>query len=127
MPRPETPLSPHLQIYRPQLTSVLSITHRATGILLCLGALLLCCWLVAVAGGGEIYGFVLAHLRRWYGMALIGGLVFALYYHLLNGVRHLFWDLGAGLELTTSYRSGYAVVLGSIALTALTFYLRPPA
>ena len=122
--RIEAPLSPHLQIYRPQLTSVLSIIHRATGIVLSLGALLLCGWLITLAVGGEIYGLAMALMRQWYGLALILGFVFSLYYHLLNGIRHLFWDLGAGLELATSYRSGYAVVIGSLALTALTVYLR---
>ena len=124
MPRKSSPLSPHLRIYRPQLTSVLSITHRATGVVLCLGAVLVCFWLIALAGGDEAYNWLLAHLRRWYGAALLIGFVFSLYYHLLNGVRHLFWDLGKGLDLATSYRSGYAVALGSILLTAATVWAR---
>ncbi|MGI9229698.1 MAG: succinate dehydrogenase, cytochrome b556 subunit [Gammaproteobacteria bacterium] len=120
----KTPLSPHLQIYKPQLTSVLSITHRATGIALCLGALLLCCWLAAIAYGDPAYALLLEQLQQWYGMAVMIGFVFALYYHLLNGIRHLFWDIGAGLDLESTYRSGYAVVTGSVLLTAMTVYVR---
>lgn len=124
MPSIETPLSPHLQIYRPQLTSMLSIMHRATGIVLSIGALLLCYWLIAIANGIKSYTFALTHLQEWYGIVVIVGFLFSLYYHLLNGIRHLFWDIGAGLELETTYRSGYAVIVLSILLTAATVYVR---
>lgn len=120
MTNSQTPLSPFLQ-YRPQLTSVLSIMHRITGVILSAGAVLLSCWLVSIAAGEEIYAGVSLHLAAWYGQVLIIGFVFALYYHLCNGVRHLIWDLGLGLEITTTYRSGYAVVIAALLLTIVTF------
>ena len=120
MTNSQTPLSPFLQ-YRPQLTSVLSIMHRITGVILSAGAVLLSCWLVSIAAGEEIYALITLHLAAWYGQVLIVGFVFALYYHLCNGVRHLLWDLGLGLEITTTYRSGYAVLIATVLLTVVTF------
>ena len=123
MTPPQAPLSPFLQ-YRPQLTSVLSITHRITGVFLSLGAVLLSVWLAALAGSGEAYQALNERLAAWYGQGLLACLLFSLYYHLCNGVRHLFWDLGLGLELKTAYRSGYAVVIASVLLTAATAWGR---
>ena len=120
MTNSHTPLAPFMQ-YRPQLTSVLSIMHRITGVILSAGAILLSCWLVSIAAGEQIYAALTLHLAAWYGQVLIIGFAFALYYHLCNGVRHLLWDLGLGLELTTTYRSGYAVVIAAVLLTVLTF------
>ena len=117
----QTPLSPFLQ-YRPQLTSVLSITHRITGVLLSAGAVLLSVWLVSIAAGAEVYAAVSRHTAAWYGQAVVFSFVFSLYYHLCNGIRHLFWDMGLGLEITTAYRSGYAVVAATILLTVATFW-----
>lgn len=119
MTNSQTPLSPFLQ-YRPQLTSVLSIMHRITGVFLSAGAVLLSCWLVSIAAGEETYAAVSRHLAAWYGQVIIIGFVFALYYHLCNGIRHLLWDLGVGLELSTTYRSGYAVLIATVLLTVLT-------
>jgi succinate dehydrogenase / fumarate reductase cytochrome b subunit len=115
------PLSPHLQIYRPQLTSVLSILHRLTGLALGLGAVLLAWWLHALAAGPEAYAGLLGLLGSWLGLVVLFGLTFAGFYHLCNGVRHLLWDLGYGLELASVYRSGWAVVAGSAALTVIAF------
>ena len=120
MTNSQTPLSPFLQ-YRPQLTSMLSISHRITGVLLSAGALLLSCWLVSVAAGAEVYAIVNQHVTAWYGQVVVIGFVFSLYYHLCNGIRHLFWDMGMGLDLTATYRSGYAVVIATILLTIMTF------
>ena len=120
MTNSQTPLSPFLQ-YRPQLTSILSISHRITGVFLCAGAVLLSCWLVSVAAGTEVYTTVNQHVTAWYGQAVVIGFVFSLYYHLCNGIRHLFWDMGLGLDLTTTYRSGYAVLIATILLTLMTF------
>ena len=97
--------------------------HRITGVLLSIGAVLLSVWLVALAAGAEVYGAVNGHVAAWYGQAVIFGFVFALYYHLCNGIRHLCWDLGWGLELSTAYRSGYAVVAMTLLLTVATFCL----
>lgn len=117
---PESPLSPHLQIYKWQIPMVLSILHRGTGIFLSIGALLLAYWLLAVAGGPETYDKLYAHANAWYGRLLLAAFVFSLYYHLCNGVRHLFWDMGLGLDIKTAYLSAYAVILVTFLLTALT-------
>ena len=111
------PLSPHLQVYKPQLTSVLSITHRATGIALAVGTLLLVWWLVAAATGESAFADVQAFIGSWVGRLLLLGWSFALFYHLCNGLRHLFWDAGKGLELETAYMTGRLVVAASIVLT----------
>ena len=95
---PERPLSPHLQIYRPQITSVLSITHRATGIVLSLGAVLLVVWLVSAASGPEAFDVAQACAGSWLGYIFLFGFSVCLFYHLLNGIRHLFWDTGHGLR-----------------------------
>lgn len=117
------PLSPHLQIYKPQLTSVLSITHRGTGVFLSLGALLFCCWLLAIASGPDVYSNIQVYISAWYGKILLLAWVFSLYYHLCNGIRHLFWDAGLGLEIKTIYTSGYVVIVIAILLTATTWCL----
>jgi succinate dehydrogenase / fumarate reductase, cytochrome b subunit len=117
------PLSPHLQIYKPQLTSVLSITHRGTGVYLTLGALFLSCWLFSIASGPESYTSLQYHILAWYGQVLLFTWVFSLYYHLCNGIRHLFWDMGMGLEIKATYISGYAVLASSILLTLVTWCL----
>jgi succinate dehydrogenase / fumarate reductase cytochrome b subunit len=111
------PLSPHLQIYKPQITSVLSILHRFTGLALVLGTLLLVWWLAAAASGAESYATVQAVIGSWIGRLLLFGWTFALFYHLCNGIRHLFWDAGLGFELPTVQASGWAVVAGSAVLT----------
>lgn len=114
----DRPLSPHLQVYRPQLTSVLSITHRATGVFLSIGSVLLAVWLISAAVGDEAFECVNGVAGAWYGQLLLLGWSYALFYHLCNGIRHLFWDAGLGLEIKTSYASGYAVLAVSVLLTA---------
>ncbi len=113
----ERPLSPHLQIYRPQITSVLSITHRATGIALTVGTLLLAWWLIALAYGPGVYDTAMRFWGAWYGRLLLFGWTWSLFYHLCNGIRHLCWDAGWGFELPQVYRSGWMVVWGSVILT----------
>lgn len=111
------PRSPHVQIYRPQLTSVLSFSHRLTGIALSIGSVLLVIWLIAAASGAPTYAGLQAFLDSWLGLALLFVWTFSLFYHLCNGIRHLFWDGVYGLELGPIYLSGWAVVLASVALT----------
>lgn len=123
MEKRERPLSPHLQIYRPQLTSVLSITHRASGIALALGTLVLVYWLLAVASGAEAYASAQALLGSWIGRTVLLGFTFSLFFHLCNGIRHLFWDAGLGFELRTTYASGYVVVVASVAMTVIAWSL----
>lgn len=115
------PLSPHLQVYRPQLTSILSITHRATGVALAAGTLLLVWWLVATATGPEQFATVQAVLGSWLGKLVLFGWTVSLFFHLANGIRHLFWDAGLGFELKTTYASGWAVVAATILLTVLAW------
>ncbi len=123
MEKSQRPLSPHLQIYRPQLPMVLSITHRATGIALLVGTLVLVYWLLAAASGSEAYASAQQLLGSWFGRIVLLGFSFALFFHLCNGIRHLFWDVGLGFELKTAYASGTAVVIVSIAMTVLAWSL----
>ena len=113
------PMSPHLQIYRPQLTSILSIVHRMTGVGLMLGAVLVVWWLLAAATGADYFATVDGLLTSWIGYLVLLGSTWALAYHLLNGIRHLFWDMGYGFEIETVERSGMAVLVGSGVLTVL--------
>jgi len=111
------PLSPHLQVYRPQLTSILSILNRLTGVALAIGTLLLVYWLVAAANGPESFAQAQALIGSILGRVMLLGWTFALYFHLCNGIRHLYWDAGYGFELSTVYRSGWLVVVASLGLT----------
>jgi succinate dehydrogenase / fumarate reductase cytochrome b subunit len=115
------PLSPHLQVYRPQLTSVLSILHRATGVALAVGTLLLVYWLAAAAAGPEAFAAAQGFVGSPLGLILLFGWSVALFYHLCNGIRHLAWDAGCGFELPSVYRSGWAVVIATAALTLLAW------
>ena len=115
------PLSPHLQIYRPQLTSTMSIMHRMTGVALSVGTVMLLYWLVAAALGPDAYAGARRCLGAWPTQLLLGGWTFAFYYHLCNGLRHLAWDSGWGFDLGTAYKTGYAVIAGTVVLTALTW------
>lgn len=117
MARNNRPLSPDLQIYRPQLTSVLSITHRLTGIALSIGSPLLVGWLIVAAAGPSTYSALHGFLASWVGLFLLLGWTFSFFFHLCNGIRHLFWDAGYGFDLQTIYASGWAVVAISIGLT----------
>ena len=111
------PLSPNIQIYRPQLTSVLSIANRITGVALSLGAVGLVIWLTAAAIGPRAYGEVHDIVASWAGRIVLFGFTFAFFLHLCGGIRHLVWDTVHGFELRSIYISGWAVVAGSVALT----------
>jgi succinate dehydrogenase / fumarate reductase cytochrome b subunit len=117
------PLSPHLQIYRPQFTSVLSITHRATGVALGVGTLLLVWWLAAAALGEAAYASFGAFVDSPLGLLMLFGWSLALFYHLGNGIRHLFWDAGRGFDLATAEKSGYAVVAFALAATLVAWVI----
>ena len=116
--RGNRPLSPHLQVYRMQITSVLSILHRATGVALTVGVVLLTWWFFAAATGPEAFATAHGFMTSWFGAFVLIGSTWALCYHLLNGVRHLFWDAGYGFDLNTVTTTGWMVVLGSFGLTA---------
>ncbi len=115
------PLSPHLQVYRPQITSVLSILHRVTGVALSAGTLLLAWWLIAAAASDGAYGAVSAVLRSWLGLLVLFGWTVAMWYHFCNGLRHLAWDAGYGYDLTATHRTGWLVVAATAALTVATW------
>jgi succinate dehydrogenase / fumarate reductase, cytochrome b subunit len=117
----DRPISPHLQIYRWQLTSVLSILHRASGILLSAGAVLLVWWLVAAASGPDAYEGVENFLGSWPGLLLLLGWTLSLFYHLCNGIRHLVWDTGHALDLKSTYVGGWFVVAGTALLTLIAW------
>jgi len=121
MPSPVRPLSPHLQIYRWQLTSVLSILHRLTGLALAVGTFLLVYWLVATAAGPAAFALAQELVGSILGRLLLFGWTVALFYHLANGIRHLLWDAGRGFELRTAYASGWAVVIAAVALSLITW------
>jgi succinate dehydrogenase / fumarate reductase cytochrome b subunit len=113
----DRPLSPHIQIYRWQLTSVLSILHRATGVGLSAGTILLVWWLVAAASGPDSYEGVQEFLGSWLGLLLLFLWTWSLFYHLCNGIRHLVWDSGHALDLKSTYLGGWVVVGATAALT----------
>lgn len=115
------PLSPHLQIYRWQLTSVLSILHRFSGIALAVGAILLVSWIGAAADGPGSYAGMQRFLGSWIGLILLFGWTVTLFYHLCNGIRHLWWDTGRGLELKSVYATGWTVLVATVALTIIAW------
>ena len=117
----DRPLSPHLQIYRWQLTSVLSILHRAAGLVLSAGTILLVWWLVAAASGPETYEGVQDFLGSWIGLLLLFGWTVSLFYHLCNGLRHLVWDTGHALDLKSTYLGGWIVVGATATLTLVAW------
>lgn len=117
------PLSPHIQIYKPQLTSATSILHRISGVALSIGLLYLVCWLVAAAQGQEAFDRLQDFNGSFIGRLLLFGWSAAFFYHLLNGLRHLAWDAGWGFELPAAYRTGWASIIGAGLLTLLAFAL----
>ena len=126
LPAPEEikrPLSPHLQIYKPQITSVLSILHRATGIVLFGGSILWCFWFVSLAAGRAAYHHGQELLVSPLGLIILLGWSFSFFYHLCNGIRHLLWDIGVGYEMKTVRKSGWTVVFSSVILTGATWAL----
>jgi succinate dehydrogenase / fumarate reductase cytochrome b subunit len=125
MATPKRPLSPFMigPYYRPQLTSMLSIAHRATGVLLSLAGFVLAAWLLAASGGSEGFDRFSALLFSPPGKLALMLVLFSLVYHLLNGIRHLLWDIGWGYEIPRLYATGWAVVVLSILVTALVAWL----
>jgi succinate dehydrogenase / fumarate reductase cytochrome b subunit len=118
----ERPLSPHLQVYRWQITMTMSILHRASGIALAIGAFVLSGWLLALAAGGDSYDAAAACLASPLGKLVLFGFTLALMYHLFNGIRHLLWDAGKGFDIPSVYRSGYTVAVLTVVLTAAIWF-----
>ncbi len=117
----QRPLSPHLQVYRPQITSVLSIMHRISGIALSAGALMLVWWLAAGATSPEAFADVQWFLGSVLGWLLLFGWTLALFYHLFAGLRHLAWDAGFGYEKPMYHTTGWAVVIAAVGCTLLAW------
>jgi len=117
MPQVERPTSPHLGIYRWQLTMVLSIVHRATGVALVAGTILLIALLLALAAGPQPYAAVHAFCASPFGLLLLVGWTFSLCFHLCNGIRHLAWDAGWGFDIARTYMTGWTVVAVSVLMT----------
>lgn len=113
------PLSPHLQVYRPQITSITSILHRVTGVALAVGTLLMTWWLVAAASSDDAFATVQSVIGSPIGLLFLFGWTLALVYHLLNGVRHLAWDAGFGFEGAEYHSTGRMVLIGTVILTVL--------
>jgi succinate dehydrogenase / fumarate reductase cytochrome b subunit len=112
------PLSPHLQIYRPQINMVMSVFHRLTGCALYFGALLIAWWLIAAATGPDYFAFVNGLFATWVGMIVIVGYTWALIHHMLGGLRHLLWDTGTGLDIASVDLLSWGTIVLSLLLTA---------
>ena len=117
----QRPISPHLQVYSPQITSVLSILHRILGVALSFGAVLLVYWLVAAAFGPDTYLQAQIFFASWFGQLILFGMSFSLFYHFANGIRHLLWDAGIGFDMPTLRATGVLVIISSFGLTAITW------
>jgi succinate dehydrogenase / fumarate reductase, cytochrome b subunit len=115
------PLSPHLQVYKPQLTSILSIIHRMTGVALSFGAVIFVVWLVSLASGPESYASFVGYAGSLVGQIILFGLTFSFFYHFCCGIRHLLWDAGYFLELKDVYKTGRIVVGVSLVLTLIVW------
>lgn len=117
------PLSPHLQVYKPQLTSMLSILHRITGLFLSLGLVVFVAWLYLLATDISTANQIIGFFQSLLGTLLLYAWVFTFSYHMCNGIRHLFWDIGKGFSIPAVYRSGYLVLLAAVLLTVLIYIL----
>ncbi|MFW8595643.1 succinate dehydrogenase, cytochrome b556 subunit [Cribrihabitans neustonicus] len=121
--RGNRPLSPHLQVYRPQLTSITSILTRITGNALIVAALLIAWWFLAAATSAESFASANAVLTSWFGDLVLSLSVLGLWYHTLAGIRHLIWDNGYMLDLDQAENLGWIVLIGSVALTLFTLII----
>lgn len=115
------PVSPHLQIYSWPISMVTSIAHRATGIILAVGSVVLAIWLIAAGSGPDAFASVNGFAASWFGQLLMFGWSFALFFHLCNGIRHLVWDTGVGLDLETARLSGFVAIGVAVALTLIVW------
>jgi succinate dehydrogenase / fumarate reductase, cytochrome b subunit len=121
--RGNRPLSPHLSIYRWQVLAVTSILTRITGNALLVTALLIVWWFLAAATSPEYFAFVDGLLTSWFGKLIFLMSLWGMWYHLLAGLRHLYWDTGRGLELATAEKLAWAILVGSFFLTLLTIWV----
>jgi succinate dehydrogenase / fumarate reductase cytochrome b subunit len=120
-PARERPLSPHLQVWRWHLTMLTSILHRATGVALYGGAVIVTAWALALGAGPDAYQGFMSLMASPLGRLILVGLTLSVFYHLANGIRHLFWDAGLGLSVTTSFRSGVMSMAFSVVATVIVW------
>ena len=119
----ESPLSPHIQIYSWHVSSIVSITHRITGIINMIAMTLICFWLSFLLLGEVSYNFLQNILNTFFGKFIIISIVWSFSFQILSEIRHLFWDIGIGFELKTSNITGLIVIFGSFVLTVMIFIL----
>ena len=117
----ERPLSPHLFIYKPMMTMMMSIVHRITGFCLYFGTLLLAWWLIAAASGPNAYAGIGSFMGSWFGRLILFGYTWALFHHMLGGIRHLIWDTGRGFGPQEREWLAHANLMGSSTLTVITW------
>ena len=115
----KNPISPHLQVYRWQISSLVSITHRVTGILNFLGLIFICAWISSAGISENLFECFISFLNSFIGKFILMGFTWSMSYHLLSGIRHFFWDLGYGYEIKVANLSGLIVILGSLVLTII--------
>ena len=119
----KNPLSPHLQIYRWQISSLLSIIHRITGILNLLGLIFISAWISSAGIGENLFEYFSVFLKSFIGKFILIGFTWSMSYHLLSGIRHFFWDLGYGYEIKTANISGVIVIVSSLLLTVFLWLI----
>ena len=117
------PLSPHIQIYSWNISSLISISHRITGVLNILALTLICFWIASMLLGSTSYEFIYSIFNSFFGKFLVIGITWSFSFQILSEIRHLFWDMGYGFELTTSKISGIIVIFGSFVVTILIYIL----
>jgi len=118
----QRPLSPHLGVYKFTYTMTLSILHRITGVASSVGFLVFAWWLMALASGPNSYETAMRYLSSPLGKLLLVGFTFSFVYHFCNGIRHMVWDTGRGLERAQARRSGWFVIVAALLLTALLIW-----
>ena len=117
------PLSPHIQIYSWNVSSLISISHRITGVINILALTLICFWIASMLLGSTSYEFIYSIFNSFFGKFLVIGITWSFSFQILSEIRHLFWDIGYGFELTTSKISGIIVIFGSFIITILIYIL----
>tara|TARA_B100002051_G_scaffold199758_1_gene189667 strand:- start:55 stop:438 length:384 start_codon:yes stop_codon:yes gene_type:complete len=117
------PLSPHIQIYSWNISSLISISHRITGVINIVALIIICFWIASLLFGSSIYGIIQNILNSFFGKLLVLGITWSFSFQILSEIRHLFWDLGYGFEIKTSKISGVIVIFGSFVITILIYIL----
>tara|TARA_B100000427_G_scaffold286528_1_gene260560 strand:+ start:1000 stop:1383 length:384 start_codon:yes stop_codon:yes gene_type:complete len=117
------PLSPHIQIYNWNISSLISISHRIVGVINIFALTLICFWIVAIFFGGTTYEIIQRILESFFGKFLVIGITWSFSFHMLSEIRHLFWDMGYGFELKISKITGTVVIIGSFILTILIYLI----